>query len=435
MERTITFGEAPAIDRFKSYLEPPSRPLPSAQQIRAAISALNNDPRSATLEVLEDIMMIRYRPEFFDILTGPIIPSCLEILESFANRGRILDHKIAVVTLQILSFSVTLAILLRNNYHDRFIESLRSERESGYLPPFRCDISLHAVLHMSIMMEDYAKRGTQDKSRGLGATHGLLGWTLDGQYTCLEELGGFTKHHTRFLLRYLWIQRDSVMELFRDILLPGFTFVIHVMWKHMACLRERDTKIMQNQLRELVIRYSFVCTHLENPVLYRHFLDLRDYVHERTVAGPVNRSDQMMVVACCVFKLNPPADYAGAASPIPLDFAGDLMDILFQDINETQVFDLFLPLLEAGFIRLWLDLSKVPEDRTVKWIDVIPLAYRLFQITQIAILFSRDPVYQSRIATSSILAVLLRSDLIDLFGRLCLMPMLLEDIPPGVEYG
>ncbi|KAG8788750.1 hypothetical protein FRC12_014240 [Ceratobasidium sp. 428] len=435
MERRLTFGEAPAIDRYKSCFESPSRPLPSIQQIKSAISTLNNDPRSATLDVLEDIMMLRYRPECFDILTGPVIPSCIAVLERFENHGRILNHKIAVVALQLLSFSIALGVLLRNNYHDKFIESLRSERESGYLPSLRCDISMHVITHMSIMMEDYAKRGTQEKSRGLGATHGLLGWTLDGQYTCLEELGGFTKHDTRFLLHYLWIQRDGVMELFRDVYLPGFTLVIHVMWKHMACLLEQGTKIMQNQLRELVIRYSFVSTSLEDPVLYRHFLDLRDYVHERTIAGPVNRSDQIMVVSSCAFKLNPPKGWVGAVEQIPLDFATDLMDILARDITETQEFDLFLPLLEAGFTRLWFDLSKVPEDETVKWIGVIPLAYQLFQITQMVILFSRDPAFRNRIATSSILSMLLRSDLIDLFGRLCLMPMLLEDIPPGVKNG
>jgi hypothetical protein len=54
---------------------------------------------------------------------------------------------------------------------------------------------------------------------------------------------------------------------------------------------------------------------------------------------------------------------------------------------------------------------------------------------RIGLLLSKAPVFRRRVITFPIISVLLESDLIDLLGRLCLMPMLLSEIPPGVETG
>ncbi|KAG9082025.1 hypothetical protein FS749_007172 [Ceratobasidium sp. UAMH 11750] len=437
MEHLTNFGEAPSVDRYKSSLERPTRPLPSIQQIKTTISSLHNAPRSVTLDTLEDIMMLRYLPEHFDVPTGPMIPSCIAILEQSAKHGKVLDNRAGVLALQLLCFSISLAILIRNNCHDRFIESLRREREAGYLPPFRCDLSLHLVAHVSIMMEDIIKRGKQELSHGLAAPHGLFGWTKNnGLVVCFEELGGFSKHHARFLLRHLWAQRDSIMKPFQEVFLPGFTFIIHAVWKHAAFLDEPGALTMMDQLRELVIRYSSVSTSFEDLILHRHYLELHGTVDDPPKAGPVNRDDLVTVVANCVLKLNPPEGCPSAAPKlIPLDFAADLIDALSYDIHKTKAFELCLPLLKAGFIRFWVDMSKVPEDNTIRWIDIVPFTYRLLQMSQINLMLSRDPMFRRRVTTYPVLSVILEGDLVNLLGRLCLMPMLLDTIPPGVENG
>ncbi|KAG8742299.1 hypothetical protein FRC10_001723 [Ceratobasidium sp. 414] len=235
--------------------------------------------------------------------------------------------------------------MTRNNYHDRMIDSLRNERETGYLPPFRCDLSMHLVAHLSIMMEDIVKRGK--------------------------------------------LERNSLMKTFEEVFLPGMTFGIHARWKHAAFLDESGALTMMDQLRELVIRYSMVSTGFEDLILHRHYLELYGTVDHPTKLGPVDRDDLVKVVACCVLKLNPPEGCPGAAPKlIPLDFATDLMDTLFYDINETKAFELCLPLLKAGFIRLWLDLPKVPEDNTIRWIDAAPFTFQLLQMSQYVNLLS-----------------------------------------------
>ncbi|KAG8697446.1 hypothetical protein FRC08_006519 [Ceratobasidium sp. 394] len=298
MEHLVNFGEAPSVDRYKSSLECPTRPLPSIQQIKAAISSLHNAPRSVTLDTLEDIMMLRYLPEHFDVPTGPMIPSCVAILEQSAKHGK-------------------------NNCHNRFIESLRREREAGYLPPFRCDLSLHLVAHVSIMMEDIIKHGKQELSHGLAAPHGLFGWTKNNRLVvCFKELGGLSKHHARFLLRHLWAQRDSIMKPFQEVFLPGFTFIIHALWKHTAFLDEPGALTMMDQLRKLIIWYSSISTLFEDLILHRHYLELHSTVDDPPKAGPVNRDDLVTVVASCVLKLNPPEGCPSAAPKlIPLNFA------------------------------------------------------------------------------------------------------------------
>jgi hypothetical protein len=136
------------------------------------------------------------------------------------------------------------------------------------------------------------------------------------------------------------------------------------------------------QLRELVIRYSLVCTSFEDLVLYPHYKELHCSVEHPTKPGPVDRDDLVMVISCCVLKLTPPEGCPGSVKQIPLDFATDLLEALFYDIQATKDAELCLPLLKAGFARLWLDLSKVPEDKAIKWIDVVPFTYQLLRITQ-----------------------------------------------------
>ncbi|KAG9088119.1 hypothetical protein FRC06_002229, partial [Ceratobasidium sp. 370] len=224
------------------------------------------------------------------------------------------------------------------------------------------------------------------------------------------------------------------MKPFQEVFLPGLTFVIHAIWKHAAFLDEPGALTMMDQLRELVIRYSMVCTSFEDLILHRHYLELHGTVEHPTKVGPVDRDDLVTVVAGCVLKLNPPEDCPGTAPKlISLDFATDLLDALFYDIHETKAFELCLPLLKAGFIRLWLDLSKVPADNTIRWIDIVPLAFQLLQMSQVNLLLSRDPTFRRRVTTYPVLSVILESDLVNLLGRLFLMPMLLDTIPPGVE--
>ncbi|KAG8774615.1 hypothetical protein FRC12_001892 [Ceratobasidium sp. 428] len=235
---TVNFGQALPNDRYKSSLEAPSRPLPSLDHIKDAISALRNNPRSVTLDTLEDVMTLRYLPEHLGVLTGPIIPSCIAILEQAGKYGKILDHKAGVLALQVLCFSFAAAFLVRNNYLDDFLESLDNERAQGYLPPFRCDLSIHIVAFLSQIMENIIKRGNQELSYGLAAAHDLLGWIKDSNDSsiCLSELGGFDEHHALFLSEVLWAQRDSTMLMFRDVFLPGWSLVMHALWKHAVFL-------------------------------------------------------------------------------------------------------------------------------------------------------------------------------------------------------
>ncbi|KAG9122170.1 hypothetical protein FRC07_001566 [Ceratobasidium sp. 392] len=188
--------------------------------------------------------------------------------------------------------------------------------------------------------------------------------------------------------------------------------------------------------QQLVIRFSFVCTSFEDFVLYRHYLELHSQVDHPTKIGPMDRDDLVVVVSCCVIKLNPPYEWLGAHDPIPLDFATDLMEALFYDILKTDgASELSLPVLKAGFSRLWMDLSKVPEDQGVKWIDIVPYTYQLLRQTQLSLKLANNRTFRRRVTTYPILSVILEFDLIDALGRLCLMPVLLHEIPPGVATG
>jgi hypothetical protein len=94
MEQPINFGEAPLVDRYDSSLTSPRRPIPPIQQIKVAIEALQGDPSSVSLSMLEDIMMLVYLPEHLDILTGRIIPSCIAILEQSTKRNKV-SHRLS----------------------------------------------------------------------------------------------------------------------------------------------------------------------------------------------------------------------------------------------------------------------------------------------------------------------------------------------------
>ncbi|KAG8774612.1 hypothetical protein FRC12_001889 [Ceratobasidium sp. 428] len=192
---------------------------------------------------------------------------------------------------------------------------------------------------------------------------------------------------------------------------------------------------MFEQLRELVVRFSLVCTSSEDFVLHRHYLELNSVVDYPTKAGPMDRDDLVVVVACCVVKLNPPYEWLGVHNPIALDFATDLVEAIFYDIRHTQdSIELSLPLLKAGFTRLWMDLSKAPQE-DVKWVDVVPFTYQLLRLTGINLAFANDSIFRRRVTAYPVLSVILEADLIDILGRLCLMPVLLSTIPPGVELG
>ncbi|KAG8690362.1 hypothetical protein FRC09_012017, partial [Ceratobasidium sp. 395] len=288
-------------------------------------------------------------------------------------------------------------------------------------------------------MENIIKRGNQELSYGLAAAHSLLGWIKDSNDSsiCLSELGGFDEHHALFLSKVLWAQRDSTMLTFCDVFLPGWSLVMHAMWKHAVFLGGPRVMRMLNRLRELVIRYSFVCVSFEDFVVYRHYLELHSMVDHPTKLGPMNRSDLTMEVSCCVLKLAPPEDWTGAPRPIPLDFATDLMEAVFYDIQQSKHSpELCLPMVKAGFTRLWVDLSKSPEDKSIKWIHIIPFTYQLLNMTRVNLLFANEPTFKRIVPTFPILSVVLEANLVDVLGRLCLMPMLLSTInPPGVETG
>ncbi|KAG8694114.1 hypothetical protein FRC09_010054 [Ceratobasidium sp. 395] len=418
----VQFGETPPGDRYESVLEPPSGPLPSIQRIKDAILTLQTDPRSVTLDTLNNIMMLRYLPEQFALLSAPIIPSCISILEQSGKHGEIIDSDAGVLALQILCFAVGVAVLVRNKYLGDFLKTLNVARARAFV---------------SDCMEQIIKRGTQDMNHGLAAPHGLFGWDTDNAppMACLTELGGFDKYHARFLLEHLWIHRNSTMKLFRDVFLPGWSLVVHLIWKHAEFLDEPGAETMFEQLRELVIRFSLVCTSSEDFVLHRHYLELNSVVDYPTKAGPMDRDDLVVVVACCVVKLNPPYEWLGVHNPIALDFATDLVEAIFYDIRHTQdSIELSLPLLKAGFTRLWMDLSKAPQE-DVKWIDVVPFTYQLLRLTGVNFAFANDYNFRRRVTAYPVLSVILEADLIDILGRLCLMPVLLSIIPPGVETG
>ncbi|KAG9088118.1 hypothetical protein FRC06_002228 [Ceratobasidium sp. 370] len=382
MEYLVNFGEPPSVDRYRSTMEPPRRPIPSLHQIKTAISTLQTDPKSVSIFMLEDIMMLVYIPKHFGILTGSIVPSCIAILEESAKHSKILDNEIAVLALQVLCLSIAAAMLVRNKWLDKFLASLAMERERGFFPDGRCDVSMHLVAWLSTSMGDIVKRGSQDLNHGLAAAHELFGFgeskKTKGLLMCFEEIGEFNKHHTRFLLHHFWTERKYVMKAFQEVFMPGWSFILHIMWKHAEFLDEDGADLFFMQLRELVIRYSLVCTSFEDVVMHHHFRELRYAVQN---PPSIDREDLAKVVSCFVLKLVPPYGCPGSVKQIPLDFALDLTEALFYDVHRAEEYGLSLPLLKAGFTRLWVEVSKVPGDDTAKWIDVVPFLYMLLSIT------------------------------------------------------
>ncbi|QRV95910.1 hypothetical protein RhiJN_23928 [Ceratobasidium sp. AG-Ba] len=285
-------------------------------------------------------------------------------------------------------------------------------------------------------MTDIINKGNQNLSRGLAALHGMFTWAQTSRgIVSQNNLGGFTHRDARFLLRHLWTYRKSTMKTFRDIFLPGWSLVVHLLWKHIVFLGGPESSSMMNQLRELIIRYSLVCTSAEDFVIYRHYLEVHSWADHPTKIGPVDREDLEQEVSCCVAKLTPPNESVGAHEPIPLDFATDLMEALFYDIQAMKSPELSLPLLKAGFTRLWLDLSRVPKDSSVKWIDIVPFIYQLLRTTSFSLYIANTPKFQRLVISFPIVPVIVESDLLDVLGRFCLMPLLLKQIPPGVEKG
>ncbi|KAG8681960.1 hypothetical protein FRC08_015278 [Ceratobasidium sp. 394] len=242
MEYLINFGEAPSVDRYQSTMEPPRRPIPSLHQIRSAISTLQSDPKSVSMFMLQDIMMLVYIPKHFGVLTGSIVPSCIAILEESARHGEILGNEVAILALQVLCLSVAAAVLIRNRWLDNFLASLDKERERGHFPEGRCDVSMHLVAWLSTSMADIVKRGSQELNHGLAAPHGLFGFDESKKtkslLMCLEEIGEFNKHHTRFLLHHFWTGRKHIMKPFQEVFMPGWSLILHIMWKHAEFLDE-----------------------------------------------------------------------------------------------------------------------------------------------------------------------------------------------------
>ncbi|QRV81440.1 hypothetical protein RhiJN_09455 [Ceratobasidium sp. AG-Ba] len=204
------------------------------------------------------------------------------------------------------------------------------------------------------------------------------------------------------------------MKTFRDVFLPGWSLVMHLLWKHIVFLGGPESSPMMNQLRELIIRYSLVFISPEDFVIYRHYLEVHSWADHPTKIGLVDREDLEQEVSCCVAKLTPPNE---------------------SDIQAMKAPELSLPLLKAGFTRLWLDLSKVPEGSRLKWIDIVPFTYQLLGVTPFSLYIANTPKFQRLVISFPIFPVLIESDLLDVLGRLCLMPLLLKQIPPVVEKG
>jgi hypothetical protein len=89
-------------------------------------------------------------------------------------------------------------------------------------------------------MGDVIKAGNQELVHGLAAPHGLFGWYKDA--LCLKELGGFSSHHARFLLRLFWAERKHNMKTFQEVFLPGWSLILHLIWKHLEFLDDPNAE-------------------------------------------------------------------------------------------------------------------------------------------------------------------------------------------------
>jgi hypothetical protein len=102
------------------------------------------------------------------------------------------------------------------------------------------------------------------------------------------------------------------------------------------------------------------------------------------------REDLTMMVVCLVQKLSPPATSPNAVKQIPLDFSTDLLDHVLCEIQLQGSSDMYLPLFKAGFSRLWIDLSQVPRNREIGWLNVVPFLFRLIRVIEYVLQFSSN---------------------------------------------
>ncbi|KAG8691443.1 hypothetical protein FRC09_011622 [Ceratobasidium sp. 395] len=309
----------------------------------------------------------------------------MTILEECAEHARIFDTELGVLTFRVLCLSIGCAVLVRNNWHTKLLETLDEERERGYLPGGRVDISMHLVAWLSTPMTDIIKRGTQELHHGLAALHELFGFEPSKKtpnlLICLAELGEFNKHHAQFLLNHLWNDRKHNTKLFQEVFMPGWSVVLHVLWKHCEFTDDEGHEFMFMQLRELVLRYSLVCTSFEDDFMHCHFQEVQYCV---VLPKPIDHNDLVMIVSCYVLKLVPPYGCPGSVKSISLEFALDLMQAIFYDVDSIKEYTLSLPLLKAGLTRLWVAISGALEDAEDIWVDVVSFTDLLLMITQYA---------------------------------------------------
>ncbi|KAG9124385.1 hypothetical protein FRC07_011815 [Ceratobasidium sp. 392] len=206
---------------------------------------------------------------------------------------------------------------------------------------------------------------------------------------------------------------------------------------HIWSLAEPGARLMVDQLRELVVRYSFVCTSHEDFVVHKQWIVLYRARLERPIRyAHMDRNDLVVTVSCFTSKLVPPKLCIGAPKPIPLEFATVLLAEMLFNIQTTDYApELSFPLLKAGFTRLWMDLSTVPEDESVKWVDIVPYTFQLLKIIRYNLILENQASFRRAVTAFPILSVILEADLVDILGRLCLIPFLFKTIPAGVETG
>ncbi|KAF8597279.1 hypothetical protein BDV93DRAFT_527513 [Ceratobasidium sp. AG-I] len=428
MSGVAVYDWGPPLEEYLKACTEFPKPPASVEQAKAALLALSGRPNSSNLRdfdgiscsTLEDIMSFMYYPAEVGSLYAPISLQCFSLLKIYTKHNKLFERAFGYLLLQVLTAATMVNMMIHN---DRFDSVMNRLDMAGRMTNTRSPTLLMTFVHGIAKV----------KLNGADGLGGLLDWRVNPlssvkQDLCQIGIGGVSLVDARFLLKHLHSERSMFLIALASKITRGWIYLLHIIWGHLIRLpqKEKSTTSMLSQLRDLIFRCS-ISTDTPEQILMVHFSDMTNRISIPQPSYPVGVDDVQMIIDIVVQRISPTSNTL-LLSPLPLDFVTDLLDYTFMCLSKQKMHESYSVIFKAAFSRLWYDLTKLPA-RDVRWLNVAPFAFRLLGIVVDLIELISLPKMPQNKPVSMALSVLAEIDLVNLLGRLILLPTLLKVLP------
>ncbi|KAF8596691.1 hypothetical protein BDV93DRAFT_563086 [Ceratobasidium sp. AG-I] len=368
----------------------------------------NDPPGTISDATFEAILSIAYYPEHLGLLDVEFCTPFYEIFDEYLNqRFKLLERSFGVLLMQVHGIFTMVEFLVVSHKLKAFVESLARSRTRG-VDVFH-QLSLEAVRTTGL-----------DKSPSINTATNFF-------HTLLPTLRGHHIHSfsaTYLLLEDVFKARDGFSKVYSRIPGFGWPLVLLKMWPKLQFFKDElegaRTKVERlGQLRDLASRCLLVAPPPEKCVVgtLAWELDCKggDPLVREPFEKPVDLDDLEMVAGSLLFHLStrPARNTIGGLRNLNV-----AAQYAFHLARMVDRFEIYPRLLQAGYVRLWTEITCAPSSR-YPVDDVVSLGVGLLGYTCEGCVMSKQ-TSRSKATTTEIALSLFAIDFVNLLGRLFL---------------